>query len=104
MVEDNRLFMERNGISYSFVVDPGTRITIGRHAANLEDLTARKGQHVVVKFRVTPDGNMAQEIAVMGGINLSWRERGTMHEMHGMHGAHGMRAMPETCPMRGGTS
>ena len=98
MVENNTLFLERNGIPYSFAVSAATQITIGSQPANLEALEARKGQMVTVKFRVTREGNLAQEIAVMGGTNLSWRGRRMMHGMHGMYG------MPETCPMRGGTS
>ena len=101
MVENNMLFMERNGVSYAFHVNEMTKITVGRTVANLEALAARKGQPVMVKFRATQDGNMAEEIAVMPGMNLSMRERfrGSGMMMHGMH--HGMH---ETCPMSGGTS
>lgn len=100
MVENNMLFMERNGVSYAFHVSEMTKITVGRQVANLEALMARKGQPVMVKFRATSQGNMAEEIAVMPGMNLSmqerWRGSGMMHGMqHGMHG---------TCPMWGGTS
>ena len=91
MVENNTLFMERNAVSYSFAVNSDTRITIGRWPANLEDLVARKGQPATVKFRVTREGNLAQEVAVRGGMDLHWRGRGMME-------------MPETCPMWEGTS
>jgi hypothetical protein len=91
MVENNTLFMESNAISYSFAVNADTRITVGRHPANLEDLETRKGYPATVKFLVTRKGNMAQEVAVGGGMNLHWRGRGMME-------------MPETCPMWEGTS
>jgi hypothetical protein len=71
MVENNVLFMERNGIPYSFYVDAATKITVGSQPANLEDLAARKGQAVTVKFRVTRNGNRAEEIALPGGGSLS---------------------------------
>ena len=98
MVENNMLFMEANGVSYAFHVNEMTKVTVGNVVANLEALMARKGQPVMVKFRATSDGNMAEEIAVMPGMSLSMRERGG-RMMHGMH--HGMHG---TCPMRGGTS
>jgi hypothetical protein len=101
MVENNMLFMERNGVSYSVAVNPETRITIGSQVANLEALMLRKGQPVTVQFRVTREGNVAQEVAVAGGMNFPWRGRGMMHGMQGMHG---MQEVPGPCPMWGGTS
>jgi hypothetical protein len=95
LVENNMLFMERNAIPYSFNVTSDTRITVGSHPANLEDLGVRKGHPVLVKFLVTRKGNIAQEIAVGRGMHFPWMGRGMMHGMHGM---------PETCPMWGGTS
>jgi len=106
MVENNMLFVERYAIPYRFNVNADTRITVGRHAANLEDLQARKGHAVTVKFLVTRTGNMAQEVAV-GGMHFPGRGRGMMHgmlEMHEMHEMHEMKGMPETCPMWDGPS
>jgi len=122
MVENNMLFMERNAVSYKFAVNTETRITVGSQMANLEALAARTGQPATVKFRVTREGNVAQEVAVVGGMNFSWMERmmkgmpgmpgmngmqgkhGMMQEMQDRKGMQGMKEMPETCPLWGGTS
>ena len=62
--QNNLLIVERNSIPYSFKTTATTRITVGNQRGALEDLAARKGQRVTVKFRITRDGNMAQEITV----------------------------------------
>lgn len=62
--QNNLLIVEKNSIPYSFRTTTATRITVGAQRGNLEDLAARKGQRVTVSFRVTRDGNMAQEIIV----------------------------------------
>lgn len=62
--ENNLLFVQKNSTPYSFKITPATRIMIGNQKGNLEGLAARKGQAVTVKFRVTRDGNMAQEISL----------------------------------------
>jgi hypothetical protein len=99
MVENKVLFMERNAIPYSFTVTSDTRITVGSHPANLEDLEVRKGHPVTVKFLVTRNGNIAQEIAVGHGMRFPWMGRGMGRGM-----MHGMLGMPATCPMWPGTS
>lgn len=81
MVENNVLYLERNGIPYTFNVNAATHIMVGSQPANLEALAARKGQMATVKFRVTRKGNMAQEVA-LGGTGLSWMHQGMMQGMH----------------------
>jgi hypothetical protein len=60
--QNNLLIVERNSIPYSFKATATTRVTVSNQRGSLEDLAARKGQQVTVRFRITRGGNMAQEI------------------------------------------
>lgn len=62
--ENNLLIVEKNSVTYSFRITAVTRILVNTQRGNLEALGVRKGQGVTVKFRVTRNGNMAQEISV----------------------------------------
>ena len=62
--QNNLLIVERNSIPYSFKATATTRVTVSNQRGNLEDLAARKGQRITVRFRITRGGNMAQEIIV----------------------------------------
>ena len=68
------LILERNSIPYSFKITAETRITVGmrKWPAIPEDLEVRKGHWATVKFRVTGDGNIAQEISVRRGPPVSF--------------------------------
>ena len=92
--QNNLLIVGKNSIPYSFKIATATRITVSNRPANLEDLEARKGQRITVMFRVTRNGNIAQEILVPGGPTSLSRtgRRGMPHRMYGL------------CPMRGGAS
>jgi hypothetical protein len=98
MVEpmENLLIVEKNSVPYSFKITTETRITVGMRnwPANLQDLEARKGHWVTVKFRVTGDGNMAKEIGV-------GRDPGMFMPMH-PNMSPGFR--PWRCSMAGGPS
>ncbi|MBI1955295.1 MAG: hypothetical protein HYS38_02775, partial [Acidobacteria bacterium] len=62
--QNNLLIVEKNSIPYSFQVTSATRVMVSNQKTNLENLAARKGQGVTIKFRVTRKGNLAQEIVV----------------------------------------
>ena len=62
--DDKVLIAERNSVPYSFKITSATQITLTNQGASLEDLAARKGQNVTVRFRVTRNGNLAREIVM----------------------------------------
>lgn len=66
--QDNLLIVQRNSVPYSFRITAETRIMVGMRnlPANLEDLEPRKGHWATLKFRVTRDGNVAEEVRVGG--------------------------------------
>ena len=58
------LIVERNSVTYSFTVTPGTKILVGNQKAKIEDLVGLKGKSVTVKYRAERKGNKANEIVV----------------------------------------
>lgn len=62
--ENNLVIAASNSIPYSFQVAAATRITVGSQRGKIEDLVARKGQTVTIRYRATRKGNIAQTIAV----------------------------------------
>jgi hypothetical protein len=93
---ENLLIVEKNSVPYNFKINSETRITVGmRHwPANLEDLEARKGHWVRVKFTPTSEGNIAREVAVGRGPAAFSQ----------MHPHRAPSAMPSMCPMAEGHS
>jgi hypothetical protein len=73
--ESGLVFLERNSVTYCFKVSPATRMTVNNQVGNLEALAARKGQVATVKFQITRNGNLAQEITVAAEPPMSTEDR-----------------------------
>jgi len=54
------------GVTYSFVLRAGTRITSGGQKVKLDELSAHKGKQASIKFVPTRRGNLAQTIEITG--------------------------------------
>lgn len=54
------------GVTYSFVLRAGTRITSGGQRVKLDELPAHKGKQASVKFVPTRRGNLAQTVEITG--------------------------------------
>jgi hypothetical protein len=52
------------GVTYSFLVRPGTKITAAGQRLKLEELSARKGASASVEFVPTRRGNVARRIEI----------------------------------------
>jgi hypothetical protein len=62
--ESGLLIVERNSVTYSFIVTPATKMVVGNQKAKIEDLVGLKGKSVTVKYRAERKGNKANEIVV----------------------------------------
>lgn len=63
--KQNLLIVEgTGGVTYSFVVRPGTKITAAGQKVKLEDLSGRKGASVSVRFVPTRRGNVARSVDI----------------------------------------
>ncbi len=54
------------GVTYSFVLRAGTRISSGGQKVKLDELPAHKGKQASVKFVPTRRGNLAQAVEITG--------------------------------------
>jgi hypothetical protein len=94
--ESGLLILEKNSIRYSFKITPASHIVVNSQPGNLESLVARKGQRATVRFRVTRNGNIIQEIAVSSAPAMTSQQERMAMPCPMM----GTDPMPPGCPHR----